>query len=249
MATEGGPHSMAAEGGPHIDGVPGEGELRGNDAEGDRPDRSRSPARAALGAPGAALGAPGAVLGAPGAALEVPGIPAAEGRDVEVPPNPEEVIEDTTGDPEISMKKSSKALAQSILACSRRIAAMGAELNQAMEGYNEGRLELVKSLGSIKEQLALHAHAATAMGSTVTHQSNEVKKLLAAFDKFSHIAKWSLKGNNTLEDNIGSVKEEVGNRGGENRTGHQGRPWRDQGRPWRGDWTPSKSHPGDRRKG
>ena len=175
MATEGGPHSMAAEGGPHIDGVPGEGERRGNDAEGDRADRSRSPTRA--------------VLGAPGAALAVHGIPAAEGRDVEVLPNPEEVIEDTTGDPEISMKKSSKALAQSILACSRRIAAMGAELNQAMEGYNEGRLELVKSLGSIKEQLALHAHAATAMGSTVTHQSNEVKKLLAAFDKFSHIAK------------------------------------------------------------
>ena len=206
MAAEGGPHSMAAEGGPHIHGVPGEGELRGNDAEGGRADRSRSPARAALGAPGAALGAPGA-------ALEVPGIPAAEGRDVEVPPNPEEVIEDTIGDPEISMMMASKTLAQSILACSRRIAAMGAELNQAMEGYNEGRLELVKSLGSIKEQLALHAHAATAMGSTVTHQSNEVKKLLAAFDKFSHIAKWSLKGNNTLEDNIGSVKEEVGNRG------------------------------------
>ena len=199
MAAEGGPHSMAAEGGPHIHGVPGEGELRGNDAEGGRADRSRSPARAAL--------------GAPGASLEVPGIPAAEGRDVEVPPNPEDVIEDNTGNPEISMMMASKALAQSILACSRRIAAMGAELNQAMEGYNEGRLELVKSLGSIKEQLALHAHAATAMGSTVTHQSNEVKKLLAAFDKFSHVAKWSLKGNNTLEDNIGSVKEEVGNRG------------------------------------
>ena len=198
--------SMAGEGGPHIHGVPGEGELRGNDAEGDRADRSRSPARAALEAPGAALEAPGA-------ALEVPGMPAEEGRDVEVPPNPEDVIEDTIGDPEISMMMASKALAQSILACSRRIAAMWAELNQAMEGYNEGRLELVKSLGSIKEQLALHAHAATAMGSTVTHQSNEVKKLLAAFDKFSHIAKWSLKGNNTLEDNIGSVKEEVGNRG------------------------------------
>ena len=198
--------SMAGEGGPHIHGVPGEGELRGNDAEGDRADRSRSPARAALGAPGAALGAPGA-------ALEVTGMPAAEGRDVEVPPNPEEVIEDTIGNPEISMMMASKALAQSILACSRRIAAMSEELNQAMEGYNEGRLELVKSLGSIKEQLALHAHGATAMGSTVAHQSNEVKKLLAAFDKFSHIAKWSLKGNNTLEDNIGSVKEEVGNRG------------------------------------
>ena len=120
MATEGGPHSMAAEGGPHIHGVPGEGELRGNDAEGDRADRSRSPTRASL--------------GAPGAALEVPGMPAAEGRDVEVPPNPEEDIEDTTGDPEISMMMASKALAQSILACSRRIAAMGAELNQAMEG-------------------------------------------------------------------------------------------------------------------
>ena len=175
---------MAGEGGPHIHGVPGEGELRGNDAEGDRADRSRSPARAAL--------------EAPGAALEVPGMPAEEGRDVEVPPNPEDVIEDTIGDPEISMMMASKALAQSILACSRRIAAMSAELNQAMEGYNEGRLELVKSLGSIKEQLALHAHGATAMGSTVAHQSNEVKKLLAAFDKFSHIAKWSLKGNNTL---------------------------------------------------
>ena len=204
---------MAGEGGPHIHGVPGEGELRGSGAEGDRADRSRSPARAALGAPGAALGAPGAALGAPGAALEVPGIPAAEGRDVEVPPNPEDVIEDTIGNPEIPMMMASKALAQSILACSRRIAAVSEELNQAMEGYNEGRLELVKSLGSIKEQLALHAHAATAMGSTVTHQSNEVKKLLSAFDKFSHIAKWSLKGNNTLEDNIGSVKEEVGNRG------------------------------------
>ena len=102
-------------------------------------------------------------------------LPDAGERDVEV-------IEDTTaGDLEISVKKSSKALAQSILACSRQIAAMGADLNQAMEGYNEGRLELVKSLGSIKEQLALHAHAATAMSSTVTHQSNEVKKLLAAF--------------------------------------------------------------------
>ena len=65
--------SMAGEGGPHIQGVPGEGELRGNDAEGDRADRSRSPARAALGAPGAALGAPGAALGAPGAALGAPG--------------------------------------------------------------------------------------------------------------------------------------------------------------------------------
>ena len=184
-----------------------EDELRGNEAEGDRVDRSRSPTRASLGTSGAELGAPGATV-------EVLGTPAvAEGRDGEALPIPEEVIEDTTGDPEISMKKSSKALAQSILACSRRIADMGAELNQAMEGYNEGRLELVKSLGSIKEQLALHAHAATAMGSTVTHQSNEVKKLLAAFDKFSHIAKWSLKGNNTLEDNIGSVKAEVGNRG------------------------------------
>ena len=182
---------MAGEGGPHIHGVPGEGELRGNDAEGDRADRSRSPARAALEAPGAAWEAPGA-------ALEAPGMPAEEGRDVEVPPNPEDVIEDTIGDPEISMMMASKALAQSILACSRRIAAMSEELNQAMEGYNEGRLELVKSLGSIKEQLALHAHGATAMGSTVAHQSNEVKKLLAAFDKFSHIAKWSLKGNNTL---------------------------------------------------
>ena len=189
--------SMAGEGGPHIHGVPGEGELRGNDAEGDRADRSRSPARAAL--------------EAPGAALEVPGMPAEEGRDVEGPPNPEDVIEVTIGDPEISMMMASKALAQSILACSRRIAAVSEELNQAMEGYNEGRLELVKSLGSIKEQLALHAHGATAMGSTVAHQSNEVKKLLAAFDKFSHIAKWSLKGNNTLEDNIGSVKEEVEN--------------------------------------
>ena len=105
IAAEGGPHSMTAEGGPHIHGVPGEGELRGNDAEGDRADRSRSPTRAALAAPGAALGAPGA-------ALEVPGMPAAEGRDVEVPPNPEDVIEDTIGDPEISMMMASKALAQ-----------------------------------------------------------------------------------------------------------------------------------------
>ena len=193
MATEGGSHSAAAEGEPHVNGVPGEGESRGNDAGGDRADRSRSPTRAAFDSPGTALGASG--------------IPDAGERDVEV-------IEDTTaGDLEISVKKSSKALAQSILACSRQIAAMGADLNQAMEGYNEGRLELVKSLGSIKEQLALHAHAATAMSSTVTHQSNEVKKLLAAFDKFSSIAKWSLRGNNTLEDNIGSVKEEVGNRG------------------------------------
>ena len=159
--------SMAGEGGPHIHGVPGEGELRGNDAEGDRADRSRSPARAALGAPGAALGAPGAALGAPGAAVGSPLEPRWKSLECQLQkavmwrflPNPEDVIEDTIGDPEISMM-ASKALAQSILACSRRIAAVSEELNQAMEGYNEGRLELVKSLGSIKEQLALHAHGA-----------------------------------------------------------------------------------------
>ena len=78
---------MAGEGGPHIHGVPGEGELRGNDAEGDRADRSRSPARAALEASGSALAAPGA-------AFEVSGMPAAAGRDVAVPPTLDDVIEE-----------------------------------------------------------------------------------------------------------------------------------------------------------
>ena len=69
-----------------------------------------------------------------------------------------------------------------------------------------------------------------------------MKKLLSAFDKFSHIAKWSLKGNNTLEDNIGSVKEEVGNRGEKIEQAIK---------VGLGEVTGllSKSHPGDRRKG
>ena len=53
----------------------------------------------------------------------------------------------------------------------------------------------------------------TAVTGAVSHQSAEIVKLLKAFDKFSHAGKWALSGNETVENNVKAVREEIKTQG------------------------------------
>ena len=180
----------------------GDARVHGNGAHGEEGDehrgRSRSRGRAATEdhrSPNlTADGGPGA------------GIPAVE-------PLPEA---------ETSVLEVSNALARSIRECAAKISSLTEDLGMSVENVVDARKELLKGFSEMKEQFKAQIYGTTAVTGAVSHQSAEIVKLLKAFDKFAHAGKWALSGNDTVENNVKSVREEVKTQGEKLRKSLQG---------------------------
>ena len=145
------------------------------------------------------------------AATEAHGRP---GLDEDVPPGAETpALEALPEEAEKSALMESNALAKSISDCASKLTSLTEDLGLAVENVSDARKELSKGFSELREQLKAQIYGTTAVTGAVTHQSAEIVKLLKAFDKFSHAGKWALSGNETIENNVKAVREEIKTQG------------------------------------
>ena len=145
------------------------------------------------------------------AATEAHGRP---GLDEDVPPGVEiPAVEALPEEAEKSVLMVSNALAKNIRDCAFKIASLTEDLGLAVENVSDARKELSKGFSELREQLKAQTYGTAAVTGAVSHQSAEIVKLLKAFDKFSHAGKWALSGNETIENNVKAVREEIKTQG------------------------------------
>ena len=172
----------------------GDARAHGNGAHGEEGDerrgRSRSRGRAATEAHGS------------------PGLNTDGGPGVEMPS-----MEALPEEAEKSVLMVSNALAKNIRDCAFKIASLTEDLGLAVENVSDARKELSKGFSELREQFKAQIYGTTAVTGAVSHQSAEIVKLLKAFDKFSHAGKWALSGNETVENNVKAVREEIKTQG------------------------------------
>ena len=172
----------------------GDARAHGNGAHGEEGDehrgRSRSRGRTATEA-----------HGSPGLNEDVP--PGAE-----IPP-----VEALPEEAEKSVLMVSNALAKNIGDCASKLTTLTEDLGLAVDNVSDARKELSKGFSELREQLKAQSYGTTAVTGAVSHQSAEIVKLLKAFDKFSHAGKWALSGNETIENNVKAVREEIKTQG------------------------------------
>ena len=180
----------------------GDARAHGNGAHGEEGDehrgRSRSRGRTAT----EAHEGPGLNEGV-GPGAEIPPVEAAE-----IPP-----VEALPEEAEKSVLMVSNALAKNIGDCASKLTTLTEDLGLAVENVSDARKELSKGFSELREQLKAQSYGTTAVTGAVSHQSAEIVKLLKAFDKFSHAGKWALSGNETIENNVKAVREEIKTQG------------------------------------
>ena len=172
----------------------GDARAHGNGAHGEEGDehrgRSRSRGRTATEAHGS------------------PGLNADGGPGAEIPP-----VEALPEEAEKSVLMVSNALAKNIGDCASKLTTLTEDLGLAVDNVSDARKELSKGFSELREQLKAQSYGTTAVTGAVSHQSAEIVKLLKAFDKFSHAGKWALSGNETIENNVKAVREEIKTQG------------------------------------
>ena len=141
-------------------------------------------------------------------ALESPGLNGDVGPGAEIPP-----VEALPEEAEKSVLMVSNALAKNIGDCASKLTTLTEDLGLAVENVSDARKELSKGFSELREQLKAQSYGTTAVTGAVSHQSAEIVKLLKAFDKFSHAGKWALSGNETIENNVKAVREEIKTQG------------------------------------
>ena len=130
------------------------------------------------------------------------------GPGAEIPP-----VEALPEEAEKSVLMVSNALAKNIGDCASKLTTLTEDLGLAVDNVSDARKELSKGFGELREQLKAQSYGTTAVTGAVSHQSAEIVKLLKAFDKFSHAGKWALSGNETIENNVKAVREEIKTQG------------------------------------
>ena len=172
----------------------GDARAHGNGAHGEEGDehrgRSRSRGRTATEAHGS------------------PGLNADGGPGAEIPP-----VEALPEEAEKSVLMVSNALAKNIGDCASKLTTLTEDLGLAVDNVSDARKEFSKGFSELREQLKAQSYGTTAVTGAVSHQSAEIVKLLKAFDKFSHAGKWALSGNETIENNVKAVREEIKTQG------------------------------------
>ena len=172
----------------------GDARAHGNGAHGEEGDehrgRSRSRGRTATEAHGS------------------PGLNEDVGPGAEIPP-----VEALPEEAEKSVLMVSNALAKNIGDCASKLTTLTEDLGLAVDNVSDARKELSKGFSELREQLKAQSYGTTAVTGAVSHQSAEIVKLLKAFDKFSHAGKWALSGNETIENNVKAVREEIKTQG------------------------------------
>ena len=180
----------------------GDARAHGNGAHGEEGDehrgRSRSRGRTAT----EAHEGPGLNEGV-GPGAEIPPVEAAE-----IPP-----VEALPEEAEKSVLMVSNALAKNIGDCASKLTTLTEDLGLAVDNVSDARKELSKGFSELREQLKAQSYGTTAVTGAVSHQSAEIVKLLKAFDKFSHVGKWAMSGNETIENNVKAVREEIKTQG------------------------------------
>ena len=107
----------------------------------------------------------------------------------------------------------SNALAKNIGDCASKLTTLTEDLGLAVDNVSDARKELSKGFSELREQLKAQSYGTTAVTGAVSHQSAEIVKVLKAFDKFSHVGKWAMSGNESIENNVKAVREEIKTQG------------------------------------
>ena len=141
-------------------------------------------------------------------AHESPGLNEDVGPGAEIPP-----VEALPEEAEKSVLMVSNALAKNIGDCASKLTTLTEDLGLAVDNVSDARKELSKGFSELREQLKAQSYGTTAVTGAVSHQSAEIVKLLKAFDKFSHVGKWAMSGNETIENNVKAVREEIKTQG------------------------------------
>ena len=103
-------------------------------------------------------------------------------------------------------------LMQELISCGKKIAAANDDLNLVLDELKDTKKDLGAGFKILGDQLTATTHAISTMSGAVSHQSSEVTKLLKAFDRYSGLIRWALKGDSSLEQNIQGVQTEISNR-------------------------------------
>ena len=102
-------------------------------------------------------------------------------------------------------------LMQKLINCAEKVGSVNEDMVLVLDEFKDSRKDLQAGFKQLADQLAATTHAITTMSGGVSHQSGEVTKLLKAFDRWSNAARWTLKGDNSIEQNIQNVQTEICN--------------------------------------
>ena len=185
-----------------------------NMSSGDRVDaveetrtRSRSRTRGGAGAEGTA---PGISPGGTGDAVPELGIP--------MPDVGTAVPHSAIPLPEAAVQSESTKLAEQLTQCLNKLQGVSFELSAAVDGFSDAHDKLREEIGKLGLKIERQANALTTVGASLAAETNEVGKLLKAFDKFASNFRWSFSGKHSVEENLeflqARIVEQTGGFGG-----------------------------------
>ena len=174
-----------------------------NMSSGDRVDaveetRTRSRSRTRGGAEGTA---PGISPGGTGEAVPDLGVP--------MPVVEAAVPDSAIRLPEATVQSDSTKLAEQLTQCLNKLQGVSFELSAAVDGFSDSHDKLREEIGKLGLKIERQANALTTVGASLAAETNEVGKLLKAFDKFASNFRWSFSGKHSVEENLGFLQARI----------------------------------------
>ena len=108
--------------------------------------------------------------------------------------------------PEGAAQSESPKLTEQLTQCLNKLQGVSFELAAAVDGFSDAHDKLREEIGKLGLKLEKQSHALTTVGASLAAETNEVGKLLKAFDRFASLFKWSFAGEHSVEENLGFLQ-------------------------------------------
>ena len=117
--------------------------------------------------------------------------------------------------PEGAAQAESATLTAQLTQCLNKLQGVSFELSAAVDGFSDAHDKLREEVGKLGLKLEKQSHALTTVGASLAAETNEVGKLLKAFDKFASNFRWSFSGKHSVEENLGFLQARIVEQKGE----------------------------------
>ena len=111
--------------------------------------------------------------------------------------------------PEAAVQSDSTKLAEQLTQCLNKLQGVSFELSAAVDGFSDAHDKLREEIGKLGLKIERQANALTTVGASLAAETNEVGKLLKAFDKFASNFRWSFSGKHSVEENLGFLQARI----------------------------------------
>ena len=111
--------------------------------------------------------------------------------------------------PEGAAQPEPPKLTEQLTQCLNKLQGVSFELSAAVDGFSDAHDKLREEVGKLGLKIEKQAHALTTVGASLAAETNEVGKLLKAFDKFASNFRWFFSGKHSVEENLGFLQARI----------------------------------------